>query len=81
MKILLAASAVALFVAAPTLSGAAALQTSPQYRQCVVQNMQACYPRDGNGNIYRPSPETPEGIAFEACAAAVRADCAALYPN
>ncbi|QDH74663.1 hypothetical protein [Brevundimonas sp. M20] len=81
MKILLAASAVALFVAAPTLSGAAAPQTSPQYRQCVVQNMQACYPRDGNENIYRPSPETPEGIAFEACAAAVRADCAALYPN
>ncbi len=33
-----------------------------------------------NGAIYKPSPETPEGVAFEACAAAVRADCAALYP-
>lgn len=81
MKILLAASAVVLLTAAPSLGGAAASQTSPQYRQCVAQNMLPCYPRDGNGNIYRPSPETPEGIAFEACAAAVRADCAVLYPN
>jgi hypothetical protein len=81
MNILLAASAVALLTAAPSIGGAAAPQTSPQYRQCVVQNMQACYPRDGNGNIYRPSPDTPEGVAFEACAAAVRADCTALYPG
>lgn len=80
MKILFAVSAVALLAVAPSVSVGAAVQTSPQYRQCVVQNMQPCYPRDGNGAIYRPSPETPEGIAFEACAAAVRADCAALYP-
>lgn len=81
MKTLLAVSAVALLAVAPSVSVGAAPQTSPQYRQCVVQNMQACYPRDGNGAIYRPNPETPEGIAFEACAAAVRADCAALYPG
>ena len=80
MKILLAVSAVALLAVAPSVSVGAAPQTSPQYRQCVVQNMQPCYPRDANGAIYRPSPETPEGVAFAACAAAVRADCAALYP-
>ncbi|WP_420480033.1 hypothetical protein [Brevundimonas sp. FT23028] len=43
--------------------------------------MLPCYPHDEHGAIYRPSPETPEGIAFAACAAAVRADCAALYPG
>lgn len=81
MKILLAASAVVLLTAAPSFGGAVASQTNPQYRQCVQQGLQACYPRDGNGNIYRPNPDTPEGIAFEQCAAWVRADCAALYPN
>lgn len=80
MKILLAVSAVALLAVAPSVSVGAAPQTNPQYRQCVGQRMMPCYPRDENGAIYRPSPETPEGIAFEACAAAVRADCAALYP-
>ncbi len=81
MKTLLAVSAVALLAVAPSVSVGAAPQTNPQYRQCVTQNMQPCYPRDGNGAIYRPNPETPEGIAFAACAAAVRADCAALYPG
>lgn len=80
MKTLLAVSAVALLAVAPSVSVGAAAQTNPQYRQCVVQNMQPCYPRDEHGAIYRPNPETPEGVAFEACAAAVRADCAALYP-
>ena len=79
MKILLAVSAVALFAVAPTVG--AAPQTNTQYRQCVGQRTMPCYPRDENGAIYRPSPETPEGVAFEACAAAVRAYCAALYPG
>lgn len=78
MKILLAVSAVALFAVAPTVG--AAPQNNPQYRQCVGQGTMACYPRDGNGAIYRPSPGTPEGDAFEICTAAVRANCAALYP-
>jgi hypothetical protein len=71
MKTLLAASAIVLLTAAPSIG--AAPQTNPQYRQCVTQNMLPCYPRDEHGAIYRPSPETPEGIAF--------ADCAALYPG
>lgn len=81
MKILLAASAVVLLTAAPTLGGTATTQTNPQYRQCVTQNMLPCYPRDEHGAIYRPNPDTPEGIAFEQCGAYVRADCAALYPG
>jgi hypothetical protein len=79
MKILLAVPAVLLLAVAPSV-GVSAPQNNPQYRQCVGQRMMPCYPRDGNGAIYKPSPETPEGVAFEACAAAVRADCAALYP-
>lgn len=79
MKILLAIPAVALLALAPTVG--AAPQNNPQYRLCVGQRMMPCYPRDGNGAIYKPDPESPEGIAFEACAAAVRADCAALYPG
>lgn len=79
MKILLAVSAVALFAVAPTVG--AAPQNNPQYRQCVGQHMMPCYPRDGNGAIYKPDPDSPEGIAFEACAAAVRANCAALHPG
>lgn len=81
MKILLAVSAVALLAVAPSVSVGAAPQNNPQYRQCVGQRLMACYPRDGNGAIYKPDPESPEGIAFEACAAGVRADCAALYPG
>lgn len=80
MKILLASLAAAL-VAAAAPSGAAVPQINRDYIRCVTQNMQPCYPIDGNGNIYRPNPETPEGVAFELCAAAVRADCAALYPG
>lgn len=81
MKILLASLAAALVAAAAPSGAAVPAQINRDYIRCVTQNMQPCYPVDGNGNIYRPNPETPEGIAFELCAAAVRADCAALYPG
>lgn len=80
MKILSMTLAAAVLVAAPSSAGVAG-QINRDYNRCVVQNTQPCYPVDGNGNIYRPSPETPEGIAFEQCAADVRAYCAALHPG
>lgn len=81
MKILLASLAAALLAAAAPSGAAVPAQINRDYIRCVTQNMLPCYPIDENGNIYRPSPETAEGIAFEACAAAVRADCADLYPG
>jgi hypothetical protein len=81
MKILLASlAAVCLAAAVPADASVAANPLNPQYRQCVQQNMQSCYPRDGNGNIYKPNPDTPEGEAFAQCSADVRDMCASLYP-
>lgn len=81
MKILLASLAAVCLAAAVPSGASVAAPPNPQYFQCVQQNIQSCYPRDGNGNIYKPNPDTPEGEAFAQCSADVRDMCASLYPG
>lgn len=80
MKILSATFAAALLaVAAPT--GTTIAQVPSDYTRCFFQNIQDCYPIDDNGFIYIPNPETPEGMVFDQCVAAVEAYCASQFPS
>lgn len=77
IKILAGLTAGALLMTAAPAPTVEARDITP-WDMCMIQATIVCYPRDGNGMIYLPTPGTPEGDAYDMCVAAEQGLCAGL---